>query len=495
MTAVTANRHHSLLSRLALLFAALAFILLAIIGYTLYTALVGQLVKRDDAALVTRVDQIRTLLRDEDIVNLISHKPELFANMLGNPESVLVIKFPGQSPLIEINPGHITIPDMAAMPAGAALGLAAVRHTVENGTPFILVSATAQIVDQQHGVRDVQITSGRLLVERTNMLRVYRDQILAVALIAALLSAALAYWIAYHGLIPLRWLAAQTASIGIANLSTRIENQLVPRELLPLVESFNAMLDRLENSFALLSQVSADMAHDLRTPIGNLMGQTEVALSQKRSIDYYEKLLGSNFEELQRLSKMTDNMLFLARAEHADHAIERRQLDVADELERIVEYFEGLVEERNLKLEWHGEGMIWADADLLMRALANLLSNAVRYADEGTTIIVRAKQELTGTGISVENSGPTIAEHHLGRLFDRFYRADASRRGSSDSSGLGLAIVRSIMQLHLGSWTVSSSGGITCFTLFFPQSGRLGYASSAQHSQSGRLGYASPAQH
>jgi len=463
------GQRHSLLSRLAVLFAVLAFVLLATIGYTLYAALVGQLVKRDDAALVMRVEQIRTLMRDEDILILIHQKPELFANMLGNPESLLVIKFPGQAPLIEVNPGHITVPEMAARPAGSALGLASVRHTVENGTPFILVSATAQFIDQQHGVHDLQITAGRLLVERTNMLMVYRDQIFVVALIAALLTALLAYWIAYHGLIPIRRLAAQTATIGIGNLSTRIESHSVPRELLPLVDSFNAMLDRLENSFSLLSQVSADMAHDLRTPIGNLMGQTEVALSQKRSIDYYEKLLGSNFEELQRLSKMTDNMLFLARAEHADHAIERKQLEVADELERVVDYFEGLVEERNIRLEWHGDGTVWADANLLRRALANLLSNAVRYADEGTIIIVHAKQELTGTGISVENSGPTIEEHHLARLFDRFYRADTSRRGSSDSSGLGLAIVRSIMQLHQGSWKVSSSAGITCFTLFFPK--------------------------
>jgi two-component system heavy metal sensor histidine kinase CusS len=460
---------HSLVSRLAMLFALLSFAVLATVGYALYSALVAQLVKRDDAALVTRVEQIRTLLRDVDLLDLIKQKPELFSNMLGNREALLVLKFPGQAPLIEVNPGRIAVPEMKPMAAGAALDLSAVRHSVENGTPFIVVSATALVTDPQHAEHELQITTGRLLTERTSMLAAYRVQIFGVALAAALLAAMLAWWIARRGLLPLRLLAAQTGAIGIRNLSTRIDSSHAPRELLPLIDGFNAMLDRLQTSFAQLSQVSADMAHDLRTPIGNMLGQTEVALGQKRSTEYYEKLLGSNFEELQRLSKMTDNMLFLARAEHADHAIERKQLEVAAELERIADYFEGLAEEREITLTWRGDGTVWADPDLLRRALANLLSNAVRYADAGTQITLLSQQEAAGTAISVENRGPVIEKQHLARLFDRFYRADASRRGSSDASGLGLSIVRSIMLLHQGSWDAASSEGTTRFTLLFPR--------------------------
>lgn len=452
-----------------MLFALLSFAVLATVGYALYSALVAQLVKRDDAALVTRVEQIRTLLRDVDLLDLIKQKPELFSNMLGNREALLVLKFPGQAPLIEVNPGRIAVPEMKPMAAGAALDLSAVRHSVENGTPFIVVSATALVTDPQHAEHELQITTGRLLTERTSMLAAYRVQIFGVALAAALLAAMLAWWIARRGLLPLRLLAAQTGAIGIRNLSTRIDSSHAPRELLPLIDGFNAMLDRLQTSFAQLSQVSADMAHDLRTPIGNMLGQTEVALGQKRSTEYYEKLLGSNFEELQRLSKMTDNMLFLARAEHADHAIERKPLEVAAELERIADYFEGLAEEREITLAWRGDGTVWADPDLLRRALANLLSNAVRYADAGTQITLLSQQEAAGTAISVENRGPVIEKQHLARLFDRFYRADASRRGSSDASGLGLSIVRSIMLLHQGSWDAASSEGTTRFTLLFPR--------------------------
>ncbi|MFZ6647734.1 heavy metal sensor histidine kinase [Undibacterium sp. TJN25] len=459
---------HSLIARLALLFALLSFTVLAAVGLTLYTALEAQLIQRDDAALVSRIDQIRTLLKDVDLLDMIHQKPELFGNMLGNREALLVLKFPGQAPLLEVNPGRINVPEVASAEPSAVLSLAAVRHTVENGTPFILVSASAQTSDPQYAGQALQITTGRMLTERTRMLQAYRNYILLVAGCAALLTSFLAYWVARRGLLPLRLLAQQTGAIGIRNLSTRIDSRGAPRELLPLIDGFNAMLDRLETSFAQLSQVSADMAHDLRTPIGNLLGQTEVALGQRRSTEYYEQLLGSNFEELQRLSRMTDNMLFLARAEHADHAIERKALDVADELERIVEYFEGLAEERDIRISFQGQGTVCADPDLLRRALANLLSNAVRYADAGTEITLTAQQDAVGTTLEVDNKGPTIEPHHLTRLFDRFYRADASRRGSSDASGLGLSIVRSIMLLHQGTWKAASSEGNTRFTLFFP---------------------------
>jgi two-component system heavy metal sensor histidine kinase CusS len=457
----------SLVARLAFLFALLSFAVMATVGTALYNALELQLTRRDDAALVSRVDQIRTLLRDVDLIGLIHRKPELFANMLGNREALLVLRYPGEKPLIEVNPGGSPVPDVAPVPAGSPMTLEAVHHGSENGIPFITVAAAARTADPD---RELQIISGRLMTERSRMLKSYRNQILAVASGASLLLALMAWLVARRGLRPLHRLAQQTTSIGIRNLSTRIDNSGAPRELLPLIDGFNGMLDRLETSFTQLSQVSADMAHDLRTPIGNLLGQTEVALGQRRDVDYYEKLLGSNFEELQRLSKMTDNMLFLARAEHADHAIERKVLDVGDELQRIGEYFEGPADERGLTLVYRCDGAasVWADPSLLRRALANLLANAVRYAEPGSEIALIADSDAHGVTLAVENRGPTIEAHHLARLFDRFYRADASRVGSAESNGLGLSIVRSIMSLHQGRWGASSSDGVTRFTLYFP---------------------------
>ena len=461
-----AASRYSLTTRLAALFALLSFVLLAGLGVSLYSRLETQLTLRDDAALVTRVDQLRTLLQDADTVSLIHDKPNLFASMLGNREALLVLRFAGEQPLIEINPGDRPIPDVMPLAPDAALSLGTVHRSVDrDGIPFIAMAATARTSDPAH---NLEIIAGRAMTERTHMLNSYRNQIFLLASAGALLAALAAFALVRHGLGPLRSLARQTDSIGVANLAARLDGKGAPRELAALIAAFNAMLERLATGFAQLGQVSADMAHDLRTPIGNLLGQTEVALGQPRSADYYESLLASNFEELQRLSRMTDNMLFLARSDHAESAIERAALDIGDEFQRMADYFEGVAEERGMRIVTEGGGGVWADPMLLRRALANLLANAVRYADPETEIVLSARPAVGGVELAVDNQGPTIAEHHLARLFDRFYRADASRRGSSDASGLGLSIVRTIMALHRGHARAASADGRTRFVLFFP---------------------------
>lgn len=457
----------SLTTRLSLILAVLVMLVMATVGYALYRTLEQQLIIRDDGALITRVEQIRTLLLNEDVITLIHDKPGLFANMLGNTESLLVLQFPGRPPLIEVNPGRSSVPRISPVSAGAPLTLGAVHHALTaGGIPFISASALAKISIAPY---EVIITTGRLMTERTRTLAMYRNHIILVASAATLLTALLAWFFTRRGLKPLRRLADETASMDIRFLSRRIGITHAPSELRELIDAFNAMLDRLEINVKQLSQVSADMAHDLRTPIGILLGQTEVALRQPRDNDYYQNLLGSNFEELQRLSKMIDNMLFLARAGDAGHAIQRAALPLSAEFERLSDYFEGPAEERGLTLVYGREpASAWADPELLRRALANLLANAVRYADAGTAVVLQAEQLPAGTTISVENSGPDIAPQHLERLFDRFYRADASRTGDANASGLGLSIVRSIMMLHQGRWDAQSDNHRTRFSLFFP---------------------------
>lgn len=458
---------HTLAARMAVSFALLSFAVIAAVGYGLYSRLERQLILRDDAALVTRVDQLRTLLRDADIIDLISGKPQLFANMLGNREALLVLKFRGEAPLIEVNPGNTPIPDLVPVGADRPLALSAVQHTAaSDSTPFISVAAEANTSDPQ---RQLIIIAGRLMTERTKLLRGYRHQIIFLASCAALLTALVAYVLARRGLGSLAQLARKTESIGVHNLAVRFDKAEVPGELLVLIDGFNGMLDRLEGGFLQLSRVSADMAHDLRTPIGIMLGEIEVGLGQVRDQDYYERLLGSTFEELQRLSSMINNMLFLARAEHASHAIDRRALDIRDEFLRVREYFEGPADERHIGFEFgNTAGVVWADPTLLRRALANVLANAVRHADAGSLITLAAQAGTDGTCLTVVNKGPTIAPEHLAHLFDRFYRVDESRGGSVDSHGLGLSIVRSIMSLHQGAWKAESAEGTTRFTLIFP---------------------------
>jgi two-component system heavy metal sensor histidine kinase CusS len=456
----------SLTTRLACLFALLCMTVLGVAGMMLYRGLETQLTLRDDAALVTRVEQLRALLQDQNTLQLVHDKPRLFENMLGNREALLVLRFPGEQPLIEVNPGGIAVPEVAPVAADTAIRLGSVQRSVDaQGTPF---SAVAANLRAGASGRELRITAGRLMGERTRILDNYRQQIVWMALGGSVLAAAVAFFLVRRGMRPLGALAAHAASIGIDNLGARLDATRAPRELVPLVASLNAMLERLAGGFSRLSQVTEDMAHDLRTPIGTLLGQTEVALGQQRSADYYHALLVSNHEELQRLSRMTANMLFLARAEGAETMLETAWLDIATEFSRVADYFDGLAEERGLRIDIAGAGQVWADPILLRRALANLLANAVHYADAPSTIVLSSRAQGDHVIVAVENAGPPIPADQLARLFDRFYRADAARRDSSQSSGLGLAIVQSIMVLHGGSTQAASIAGINRFSLNFP---------------------------
>ncbi|MDW8845049.1 heavy metal sensor histidine kinase [Erwinia sp. MMLR14_017] len=454
----------SLATRLSLMLSATVIVIFLFMGIALYHSLAMQIGTRDDAALLTRIDQIRTLLRDEDAITLIQQKPHLFANMLGNTESLLVLRFPGQPPLIVVNPGQRPLPAITPVAADQPLTLPSVHHlTNEDGIPFISAAALAPTHD---GSGQIEIISGRLMSDRTKTMNNYRDQIILATTLATLLVAAISVWLVRRGLSPLRHLANEANAIDVRHLSHRMSDQ-VPAELQPLVAAFNQMLSRLERGYQQLSQVSADMAHELRTPIGTLIGQTEVALSQTRLVSDYQRLLGSNYEELERLARMIDNMLFLAKAEDASQEMDIQRIDLAQLSEKLQAYFDNMTEEKAMRLEMALHGEFYADPQLLQRALANLIANALRYGNRGTTIRVYSTKKPHGIELGVENHGPELGSEQRARIFDRFWRAETSRHQSS--SGLGLSIVRSIMRLHQGKCEVYSEKGVNRFILLFPR--------------------------
>jgi two-component system heavy metal sensor histidine kinase CusS len=230
------------------------------------------------------------------------------------------------------------------------------------------------------------------------------------------------------------------------------------------------MLGRLEDSFNRLSRFSADLAHELRTPIHNLMGEAEVALSRTRSSEDYREVLESSLEEGQRLSRMIDSLLFLARAENAETRLEFSLVNVRNEMQAVVDYYDAVIAENQLEVHCEGQARLMADSILLRRALTNLLSNAVRHTPASGRITLSARETANGAAeISVTDSGPGIPAAHLPRVFDRFYRIDPARAHSEKGTGLGLAIVKSIMELHGGTVTVESGPGRgTTACLHFP---------------------------
>jgi two-component system heavy metal sensor histidine kinase CusS len=239
-----------------------------------------------------------------------------------------------------------------------------------------------------------------------------------------------------------------------------------------LAQSFNAMLQRLDDDFVRLSSFSSDIAHELRTPISSLITHTEVVLSRPRRDEEYHEALYSNLEELQRMAKMVEEMLFIAKADNALIVPERRPVDMAVLVDQLFEYYGLLAEEDGIALNRSGHGTLMGDASMLRRALSNLLSNAIRHSVASGTVSVQITPGAEGLEVSVTNAGPMIAPEHIERLFDRFYRADPARReGHSSHAGLGLAITRSIVQSHGGSLACESGEALTRFVAFFPLAG------------------------
>jgi two-component system heavy metal sensor histidine kinase CusS len=292
-----------------------------------------------------------------------------------------------------------------------------------------------------------------------------------VALVlCALVSALLGWLLVRSGLRPLREVTQVAASVSARSLTERIPLESAPAELAQLVLAVNAMLDRLEEAFVRLSNFSADIAHELRTPLSNLMTHTEVVLSRARGVEDYQDNLYSNLEELQRMSRMIDDMLFLAKADNGLIVPERHCVDLRLLCAQLLEFYQLAAEERGVRLQLSGEGSLQGEPRMLHRALSNLLSNALRYTPDGQAIRVQIEAGDDGVQLCVANPGETIAAEHLERVFDRFYRVDPARReGSPSNAGLGLAIARSIIEAHQGRIRCTSEQGMTRFILEFPR--------------------------
>jgi two-component system heavy metal sensor histidine kinase CusS len=292
----------------------------------------------------------------------------------------------------------------------------------------------------------------------------FRQTLWLFVAIAAVLVGLLGWVVVRRGLAPLQAMRARAAGVTASSLDTRLSLDAVPVELAELAETLNEMLARLEDSFQRLKDFSSDLAHELRTPVSNLMTQTQVALTRARSADEYREVLASNAEEYERLARMIGDMLFLAQADHGLVVPQREPVDLALQVRELFDFFDALAEEKNLHLALTGSGQVSGDKLMLRRALANLISNAIRHTPAGGTIRVAIESSGEATKLSVENSGDPIPQEQLSRIFDRFYRGDASRHGG-EGAGLGLAITRSIVRAHGGEISVRSGGGGVCFEL------------------------------
>lgn len=333
--------------------------------------------------------------------------------------------------------------------------------------------------EQQNNYRGAALKigpdNGFTLVVATTMnfhlyyLQIFQRTLWITTFIACFISILAAWLAVYQGHAPLREMSKRIRGIRSDQLNVRLETERVPNELLALGNSFNDMLERIENSFQHLSNFSADIAHELRTPVTNLTTQTQVALSRARSIEEYREILYSNLEEYERMTKMISDMLFLAQTDNKLLKPEQVAINLADEIQALFEYFEAWAEDRGVALKLYGSTtMIQGDRLMLRRAISNLLGNAIRHTASGNAVTVTLATETDNIIISVTNPGADISSAHMAKLFNRFYRIDPSRQQTGDGAGLGLAIVKSIIDAHNGTVSVMSENSETTFTISLP---------------------------
>jgi two-component system, OmpR family, heavy metal sensor histidine kinase CusS len=331
------------------------------------------------------------------------------------------------------------------------------RSTLESAWPTS--SSTSISVDLL-----LDVTRDDLLLRRLGW------TLLAASLAGAALVSATGLLLVRRGLRPVEALAQQINAVALDRAGLRLDGSAQPLELQPLVERFNALLARVEQAYTQLESFNADVAHEMRTPLTTLIGSSELALSARRSPDELRDVIASNLEDLRRLGGVVNDMLFLSRADRGAQARRAETTSLARSLTEVVDYYDAALAERDLALVCEGDARVAVDLALMKRAVANLISNAVRYADAGSTVYLRIDVVDQLLRVAVKNRGASVASEHLPRLFDRFYRAERSRRAGSAHHGLGLAIVAAIARMHGGKSFATSTAGTTVIGIELPAS-------------------------
>nr|WP_249180863.1 heavy metal sensor histidine kinase [Burkholderia cenocepacia] len=456
-----------MLRRLTLAFAAVAALVFALTGAYLYRSLSAELTRRDDIEISAKLNQFLQLARASGSTAALRADPAVFHDvLLSHPGVYLGIYDAQNRPLVEHS-------DEAGNTLASVI--AAPHPTGNAGSPFTCAPpgiGTSRCVYARETLPSgeaIQVALARTATDRQSLLESYRVDIWLAAAVGALLVGALGYAVASRGLRPVESLGRQTSRIEAHNLNARLDARGGPVELRELATSVNRMLDRLERAFVRLSQFSSDLAHDMRTPLANVISSSQITLSRARTTDEYEALIESNIEECERLQRMIENMLFLARTDNARQHLKTAELDAGSELHRLASYFQALADEAGVRIHVHGEAPVVADATLFRRAVSNLASNALEHAQAASTIELAVSVQGSYAVVEVTNRGVAIPPEQVERIFERFYRIDSSRHGAARNAGLGLAIVKSIMELHRGKVEVASRDGRTTFALYFPR--------------------------
>jgi len=457
------NKQRSIALQLILLFTLAAGLLLACGLSIFYSIVVRNAFAEDNAVLADKMFAISAALRENGPSALAA---ELTARNAGEHTSYWIRMLDPQGRTYAQTPGmdRLLPPEIFPPPQKSAATIGGLKDYRTESKLFTLVALNEEFGSQPYTLQVAQDRSSDEQVERNFALL-----FIAVLFGGVVASALIAIIVTRRGLRPLREMTESLGRIGPDQLKQRIGSTGWPRELQPLAIAFDQMLKRLDDSFTRLSQFSADLAHELRTPIANMLGEAQVALTRDRTAADYRETIESTVAECERLSRIVDNLLFVARVDAAREPIARKRFNARAAVEKIAEFYQTVADDHHVTITCSGNGQIYADPDLFERAVGNLLDNALRFTPENGSIQIALCQREADFEVAISDNGCGIAPQHLPRVFDRFYRAESSR--GSDGAGLGLALVKSIVDLHGGSAIIESNlGRGTIVKLIFPLS-------------------------
>jgi two-component system, OmpR family, heavy metal sensor histidine kinase CusS len=434
-------KRYAISNRLSALFAAIAFALFSAIGVGVYFAVRLEMRVQLRAELDARAEIARSIIGGQDRIDkwpLVQERLSILAPLDGRSRIFVT----GADTRVRYG---VPLTGDASPAQDPRFRLV----TPSGERDALLVKS---FVVPRNGERpEVTVVIGQDRSAALAVMRILTWALASLIGLAGIVAVLVSRWAARIGLRPLVRLSHEAARLSAAQRNLRLDTATLPDELLELADAFNEALARLDGVYRQLEAFNADVAHELRTPVSVMIGETEVALSQRHAPQLWRGALESNREELERMRVMISDMLFVSRADSGELA-ERTPVDsLAAEAHKTLDFLAILFEDAGLTFALEGDAACSINESMFGRALTNLLTNAIRHARAGSCVEVSMMREGQVLEVCVSNEGDLIEESVRSRLFDRFYRSDEARSNSHNNHGLGLAIVEAIARMHGGN--------------------------------------------